>query len=287
MAVDTSENYQIPEPRMATVADRMVMPDNPPWNGWVAIGVWALSVLLVAFVPLLFILPYIASPANRTIDRTHLKEFVTSDPTAVILGVISILPVHAITLLVAWLVVTKGRRFPFWQTLGNKWGGYRWWHFVGIIVGLYAITAIVTYFFPEQDNDLLRMLRTSRAVVYLVAFFATFTAPIVEEVVYRGILYSAFQRFIGKFLSVVVVASLFAGVHFFQYWGSPGTIIVICILSLVLTIIRAQSGNLLPCITLHMIFNGLQSITLLLQPFLETPTQPAPDPAGLIYHLFK
>src|SRR5262249_875457 len=129
--------------------------------------------------------------------------------------------------------------------------------------------------------------RTSQAVVYLVAFLATFTAPIVEEVVYRGILYSAFQRTIGKYMSVVIVSALFAGVHLSQYWGSPGTIIVICILSLVLTSIRPHSQNLLPCVVLHLIFNGSQSILLLLQPVLEAPTQPAPNPAEFIYHLLR
>src|SRR5262249_24945437 len=156
---------------------------------WLAIGVWILSVVLIGVIPFLFLLPYISS--DPSIDETHLKEFITSDPVAVFLSSIAILPVHVLTLLVAWLVVTRGRRYPFWKTLGSDWAGYTWWHFLAIMIGLYGIALVVTHFFPEQDNDLLRMLRSSRAVVYLIAFFATFTAPIVEEVVYRGLLYSA------------------------------------------------------------------------------------------------
>ncbi len=65
---------------------------------------------------------------------------------------------------------------------------------------------------------------------------------------------------------MLVVTLLFAIVHVPQYWGSPATIVLICILSLVLTLIRVQTGNLLPCIIMHTIFNGIQSVVLLIQP---------------------
>ena len=90
----------------------------------------------------------------------------------------------------------------------------------------------------------------------------------VEEVVYRGVLYSAIQRSIGVKGAIAIVTALFALVHVPQYWGSPGTIILICLLSLVLTLVRVSTGNLLPCIILHTIFNGIQSLFLVLQPFL-------------------
>jgi len=37
-----------------------------------------------------------------------------------------------------------------------------------------------------------------------------------------------------------------------------------------LTSIRVWSGNLLPCIILHTLFNGLQSIILILEPYLKS-----------------
>ncbi len=78
-------------------------------------------------------------------------------------------------------------------------GGFAWWYYPLILIGIVIVSGTVTYFIPEQDNDLLRILRSSPAAVYTVAILATFTAPIVEEVIYRGILYSAFQRTFGVF----------------------------------------------------------------------------------------
>jgi len=126
---------------------------------------------------------------------------------------------------------------------------------------------------------------------YLVAFFATFTAPIVEEVVYRGVLYSAFQKKFGLAASVIFVTLLFTIVHVPQYSvnGVPdyASVITLLVLSLVLTLIRAKTGNLLPCIVLHTVFNGIQSLFLILEPFLPSSDTTTPDVQGFIQHLFK
>jgi len=147
---------------------------------------------------------------------------------------------------------------------------------------------LMTLIFGHVNNDFERLINNSRAAVYLVAIFATFTAPLVEELVYRGLLYSAFQRRFGMAVGVILVTLLFTLVHVPQYSlnGHPdmAAIVTLLLLSLTLTLIRAGTGNLLPCIVLHTIFNGVQSVLLILQPFLESP-ETTPDPTGLIHLL--
>src|SRR5687767_9796409 len=101
----------------------------------------------------------------------------------------------------------------------------------------------------------------------------------VEEVVYRGLLYSAFQRTFGKFLAVIFVTSLFTLVHVPQYWPNFATIIALLLLSLTLTLIRVWTGSLLPCIVLHTIFNGINSTLLLAEPYLKT-LEPVVEPTA-------
>ena len=131
----------------------------------------------------------------------------------------------------------------------------------------------------------MRILRSSRSAVYIVAFVATFTAPFVEEVVYRGVLYSAFQRTMGVPTAFLLVTFLFAVVHVPQYYPSYSTIFLLGLLSLILTSIRVKTGNLLPCIILHTVFNGLQSILLIIEPL--TKSADVPEPAAMILHLIK
>lgn len=264
-----------------------VSPNNPPWNSWTALGVWVASVAFIVIFPNVFLLPYLAKQSINLADQAAVIEFAKTDPTAVLLQVIAVIPAHIFTLILAWLVVTRIKKYSFRETLGWKWNGFNFWNCLIILGAFYVLGALVSYFIPEQDNDLLRILKSSRTAVYVVAFLATFTAPLVEEVVYRGVLYSAFQRSIGVPTAVLITTFLFALVHVPQYWGSPGTIFLICMLSLALTLIRVRTKNLLPCIALHTVFNGTQSLLLILQPILQNYVEAPQTQTSAIFHLLK
>jgi membrane protease YdiL (CAAX protease family) len=266
-------------------------PDNPPWNGLAAIGVWIMSVVFIIIFPNIFVLPYLARQNLDFTNRVALTEFVTTDKTAVILQLLAIIPAHILTIVLAWFVVTKFRKYSFRKMLGWEMGGFRIYHIFLIIVFFFALAGLLTSYFGETENDFLKILQSSRAAVFLVAFFATFTAPLVEEVVYRGVLYSAFQRKIGVIWSVVAVTFLFALVHVPQYSKDfvPDfvTVSVILLLSLVLTTIRVKTGNLLPCIVLHTVFNGIQSVLMILQPYLQHYLDANQQQTSAIFQLFK
>jgi len=248
-------------------------PNDPPWNSIVAVAMWIASVLAIVFVPAIFLMPYVVSQKPTLAADQSLGEFLQKDPTAIILQIVAIIPAHVLTLLLAWAIVTKLNRFSFKETLGWQSGGMTWRHYALILVFFFAVAAVVGYYVPEQENELTRMLKSSRVVVFLVAFMATFTAPIVEEVIYRGILYSAFQRAVGSGIAIAAVTLLFALVHVPQYYPSYSTIGLLVLLSLILTLIRARTNNLWPCIVLHTIFNGFQSVLLILEPYMKSPDQ--------------
>jgi membrane protease YdiL (CAAX protease family) len=60
---------------------------------------------------------------------------------------------------------------------------------------------------------------------------------------------------------------------------------MICLLSLALTLIRARTGNLLPCIVLHTVFNGIQSLLLILQPYINFGS--TTEQQAALLHLWK
>lgn len=259
-------------------------PDNPPWSWSAASGVWLASIAFLV-VPSILVIFYALEKNIDVRNTENLKEFLSNDPTAILLQIISVIPAHALTLALAWAVVTRFNKFPFLETLGWHWGGFKAWHVVVILAAFFLLGLAFTALFGEQDNELMRILRSSRSAVYIVAFLATFTAPIVEEVVYRGIIYSAFYKSFGVVTAVIVAATLFAGVHFLQYSGDVTAIIMICLLSLVLTLIRARTKNLLPCIVLHTVFNGIQSILLILQPYINLGN--TNEAHAALFHLWR
>ncbi len=267
--------------RKIGISEVSMSPNNPPWGSPAALLVWVLSVAMIIIVPALILIPYLFSKLGSA-NSSELAEIAVKDPTAVLIQAVAILPAHLITLAVAWYIVTSNRKFPFLETLGWRSGGVRWWHYVAILAAFLGVMLIVSAFVPEQDNELLRMIRSSKAVLYTIAILSVLTAPLIEEVVYRGVLYSAFQRSVGQAAAVALVTILFALVHVPQYWPSFSTIFLLTLLSLILTLLRVYSGNLLPSVILHTVFNALQSILLVAEPHLSEQS-PAPALASSLF----
>ena len=268
-----------------------VSPNNPPWNGWTAFGVWFASIAFIIIFPLIFLLPYMVRQNIDFTNQAAIADFAKSNPTAILLQIAAVIPAHIFTFILAWLVVTGFKKYSFREMIGWQWNGFKIWHSLVIFAVFYGIALLLTNILGEVETDFDRMIKSSRAIVFVVAFLATFTAPLVEEVVYRGILYSAFQRRFGVVLAVALVTILFTAVHVPQYSSESvpnyASIITLLLLSLTLTLIRVRTGNLLPCIFLHTIVNGVQSVMLILSPYLEKYLETHSAQTASIIYFFK
>jgi len=163
----------------------------------------------------------------------------------------------------------RGRR-EFLDAIAWRWTGpspgAQFGLVVGIAVGLILVGVFFNAVLPQShETDFEKLIKTSQQVRILVAFTAVFTAPIVEEGVYRGLLYPALSRTVGMRPAVIVVSTLFFGVHVFQYSGSAAALATIAVLSLTLTTLRAKAGSFLPCLAVHTLYNAIGSVGILLQ----------------------
>lgn len=258
-------------------------PDNPPWSALQAILICLTSVALLIIIPGFFALIYIASK-YRGMPLT--QDILLADKGYILTMVVSILPAHLLTLALAWAVTSRlGKVSPI-KTLGLSWPEhFGLWTTVGLSILLLLLAMALLYLFGGADTQLERILRSSRPAALTMAFLATVTAPAMEEVVYRGLLYPALKKAVGAIGAVVLVTSIFGGLHVWQYWPNFGAISAIMFLSLALTVVRARTGRLLPCYVIHLVFNGIQSIIIVadpyIRPLIETP-QPEAAPALLL-----
>jgi membrane protease YdiL (CAAX protease family) len=280
--VSFNEAMPLTPPPQSNFSKPNIDPDNPHWNFLSAIGIFVMSVVLIVLFGVLAIASYSAY-SGVTLSAENL----TRDPVAIISNLIAIFPAHLLTILLAWLLVTRGGRQPFFQTIGWKWSqNFGFWACLAVTFGLYVASVVIIVSFGEKENELTKILQSSRSAVYLTALMATFTAPLTEEIVYRGVLYPAFRKNSGAMPAIFIVTILFALVHVPQYYPSYGTILAICLLSLTLTIIRAWTISLLPCVVIHTLFNGVQSVLLIVEPFLEKSLAPTEQPVGFVYWWF-
>jgi membrane protease YdiL (CAAX protease family) len=259
-------------------------PDNPPWGIWGALLLLLSSFMLMALAQGVLVFPY-ALRRGVLFKQEALAEFMTHDTGAIVLALVGLVVAHLLTLVPAWLIVTRVGRYPFLRTLGWEWGGgLTFWRSAGLAVLLLVAGISIIRLTGAPENEFDRILRSSRAAALVTAFAATFTAPLVEELIFRGLLYSSLRRLVGAGWAVSLVFVLFAAIHVPQYWPSYGVIGTILLLSFALTLIRARTGRLLPCFIIHLIFNGIQSVLIVFSPYIERffPETPAPDPGLLI-----
>lgn len=233
---------------------------------------WVASILLLVAVQLVVVLPYLIY-LRATTGELNLAVL-ENDPIAAFLQIIAVLPTHLLTLGLIWLIVTEGRKYPFWKAVGFEWPANSRPATVvlvsaGIAVVLLVLGGLATWRWGGSKTQIDLLVESSVAARIATAFVATFTAPLVEELIYRGVFYSALERTLGVVIGVLVVSLLFAGVHVFQYKDNLAVIGVITLLSFTLTIVRAYTGKVLPSFIIHLVFNGIQGIIIALSPFID------------------
>jgi len=239
-----------------------------------AVGLWIVSIFVLAVVPLLTLAPYLIYRVATAGSAAINPNVLTTDTMVIFYSVVGIIPAHLLTLYLAYLVVTEGGLRPFWKTLRWEWPEAitpttTVLLSVLIAVVLYGVAWGVTTLYGGEKTDLDRLIESSMYTRIATAFLAFATAPLVEEVIYRGVIYPAAERVMGMGSAIAVVSMLFAGVHVVQYRNNVAVIVVITLLSIILTVARAVTGKLLPSFIIHLVFNGVQSVLIVLSGFLD------------------
>lgn len=277
------EEQRLPPPDLGLGGEPPAIPGQGPlavpavwWEPWIFVLkaglVWAASVFILVFLPVILTIPY--AVYKFVAGGPMSPEALIKDPWLILFSVAAIIPVHALTFLLGWWFVTGGGKYPFWKTIGFEWPenigpGLGVMLSVLLALVLYAFAALVTWLWGGQKTDIDLLIESSLPARFILAFAAIATAPFVEELIYRGIVYTALERAAGKVISVFAVSLLFAGIHVLQYWNNVAVILMITILSFTLTITRAVTGKLLPAFIIHLVFNGIQSVLIVLGAFID------------------
>ena len=262
----------------AIPAAAQVQPSPKPewWVAWIDVGIavaaWVVSVILLLFVPVIYALPYIIYRIVKV--GAPSPEALTSDKMLIFFSVAGILPTHLLTFVLVWAIVSYAGRRPFWRNIDFDWppnSSHAKTTLLSIVMAivLFSLAFGITMLYGDRKTDLDLMIESSIWTRFVTAFVAVVTAPLVEELIYRGLLYKALEKAAGVAIAIVVVSLLFAGVHVFQYRNNLAVIAVITLLSITLTVARAVSGKVLPAFIIHLVFNGIQSVLIVVGAFVD------------------
>lgn len=121
---------------------------------------------------------------------------------------------------------------------------------------------------PQQITDIIADARSLPLVTGLV-LATVLLAPVTEELMFRGVLLTAFEPR-GRRFAVVMTAVVFSGVHVLgldidRLWQSAVVVLPpLVILGVILAWLTHRSGRLGPAILLHSGWNLLAAVVLLL-----------------------
>jgi membrane protease YdiL (CAAX protease family) len=97
--------------------------------------------------------------------------------------------------------------------------------------------------------------RTS-AEAWVLSIFSITLAPLMEELFFRGFLYPVLERGVGVTAAIFITAFAFALMHGQQLTYSWGPVLVIFLVGVVLTMIRAHKNSVAAGVVVHVAYNG-------------------------------
>ncbi len=155
---------------------------------------------------------------------------------------------------------------PFWRSIG--WRGFPSGISPARFLSGGAVMAIgisIAGRFVDQDVDLpIEKLFDSRTSVLLLMGLGVLVAPLVEETIFRGFLYPVIARQFGVPAGILATGILFGLLHAAQLWGGWGQIALLVCVGITLTWVRARTGTVAASYLVHLGYNGLLFLALVL-----------------------
>lgn len=271
--MDNTPNFPVPyfEGENPQNAVPVPDPDNPPWGSLAGVAVWFASIAALVLASVLGAFLYLGVVKVRggeiPMEAEAMNQLLMS-PSSILVQMVFTVLGHLLTIGICWAVATRLGKHSFKESIGWSWDEPSTAKKIGIIVGTVVLSIALFQVLPKiipdtQKTPFSEMLKASQSVRYVVAFLAVFTAPLVEELVYRALLYSPLKRGIGTVGAVSIATFLFALVHVPQYLGAWASLTGLLLLSLALTVIRAVSKSILPCVAIHTLFNTVGALAIL------------------------
>ncbi len=216
--------------------------------------------LLVGFIPFALLLSKLivlmAYAALRPLAGWHVKVDLVQTHTVFLLIQQCIFYALILTFLV--LLARLEHQEPFWKSVG--WVKPATKEVVGYLVGggmLAGVVSLALVVWPDTQAFPLEKLFNSRIASFAIGAFAISFAPVVEELVFRGLLFAILERVAGMRLAVVTTAVLFAGLHVPEYWHAWNHLFMILVVGMVFSLARGMTGSIAPSIMLHIGYNFL------------------------------
>lgn len=170
-----------------------------------------------------------------------------------------------------WIIIStiiiKILRLPKYDSkkIDEQWTFY----IIGVLL-LYTSMILFGYlaqevgFTPKKQDVAKQVIQMSETSIFLVILGPALLIPIVEELLFRSLLYRSLKFSLSPLLAAIISASLFGFAHI-----EPDTIPQLIIIGLILSYVYEKSGSIIIPIALHATNNFVTIIILVYFPKLS------------------
>jgi hypothetical protein len=230
--------------------------ENPVWSGWDVLLIAGLTLLTLFVTQLLIVLV-----AHQYVYPPESWLDVAQKPA---LALLSELLTYAVVALYM-IVLVKGKYHTrFWQAVRWKWPGIAGLGIVGIgvlMLGLDLLGRVL----PMPKTTPFDQFFARPSDAYLTVAFAVTLGPLMEELFFRGFLYPVIARRMGVIWGILLTALPFGLIHAFQYGYAWGAVLIIFLVGVVLTTVRAATKSVASSFLAHVGYNGTLMVLAALQ----------------------
>lgn len=221
--------------------------ENPVWTGWDVLLMLILTAVTFVLAQL-FVVPGLFRLAYPEATPMELLQ----KPALMLL---SQLLLYAVMALFMVLLVEGKYHTRFWPAIRWNWPGVAGVSFVGVGVLMLGFD-ILGRFLPMPKNTPFDQFFDRPFDAYLTAAFAVTLGPLMEELFFRGFLYPVVARRLGAVWGILLTALPFGLMHFFQYGNSWGAVLIVFLVGVVLTAVRAMTKSVAASFLAHVGYNG-------------------------------
>jgi membrane protease YdiL (CAAX protease family) len=230
--------------------------ENPIWSGWDVLLIAVLTLGTLILVQLLIVLG-----AQRLVYPHETWFDVAQKP---VLALLSQLLTYAGVALYMILLVQGKYHTSFWPGIRWNWPGIAAVSLLGLGVLMLGFDFLAKFLPMPKDTPFDQFFATPADAYFTVAFAVTL-GPLMEELFFRGFLYPVVARRLGAFWGVLLTALPFGLIHFFQYGRSWGAVLIIFLVGVVLTTVRAVTKSVASSFLAHVGYNGTLMVLAALQ----------------------
>jgi len=230
--------------------------EDPVWSGWDVLLISGVTLLMLFVTQLLIVLA-----ARRFFYPRESFLDVAQKPS---LALLSELVTYAIVALYMILLVEVKYEKSFWSAIRWNWPGLIGLSMLGVGVLMLGFD-LLGRFLPMPKTTPFDQFFARPTDAYLTVAFAVTLGPLMEELFFRGFLYPVIARRMGVVWGILLTALPFGLIHAFQYGYAWGAVLIVFLVGVVLTAVRAATKSVASSFLAHVGYNGTLMVIAALQ----------------------